>query len=404
MREDPQMWATLTNFGNIPQMKKYLSKRAKNDHRNSTSKLKEIALTGKLRERKYNSFSSSNNLQDGAPRKEYPMEHTRAESVTSSTNHQAVRKQFEIRVKRAKEESESLRAYSLSMFENSLGAEQYQSVPPTPRPVQGTRQSQINLRRMSAKSSNGRLETCTESKQMDGCHTPINNGPTESGSLLYNQKGKLMNSIRLRPQSETISMFNHRKGSIVAPTIQQTLNKSNGCYRVQSANESELSRSVSGSCSSISELRLVPVSVAAENGHTGQNRNNSYKKSEDLHMDGPSETPSLSTVSNLCDDVFDSIYVDRIEPPAPITYSDDFLKRNMPPPTVHYYSLEYESESEASVEDKPPEPVVEKPPTPPPEEPKKGKGSAKGGRGSAKSGRGGSAKGKGSAKGSAKVR
>ncbi|XP_069126058.1 uncharacterized protein [Argopecten irradians] len=352
MLDQPQRWANLTNFGNIPNMKEALLSKQQSDRRILNMKLKQRALTGKPQNKRFSPSAST--LQGREPRR-YPMEYSREDSTRVGRQHQTLRKQLEQRVHNARIDSGSLRQYSLGLFDSV---------------VQNVNKNDINIKpKQPAKNpsvSNISDKEKENEKKVIRPQTAVHNGPSHDGSLLYNKRGKVLNSIRLRPQSEPIGRYNHEKGKLVPPEIQRTLCQSNNEFRVLTSSMSIHPLSPRSTSSSISEFKLVPL-----NGNGSVSEMSSV---HDFNTDGAVRV-DLNSENGF-------VEVDELETSqtsSQISNNLAFRTRNMPSGTVHFYSLEYESSIEESIPDAPP-PAEVKPPPPPPEEPKtkgkKGKGRA----------------------------
>ncbi|XP_021340362.1 uncharacterized protein LOC110441514 isoform X2 [Mizuhopecten yessoensis] len=342
MLDQPQRWATLTNFGNIPSMKEALLSRQQSDRRILNMKLKQRALTGKPQNKRF--VSSASTFQGREPRR-YPMEFSRDDSTRAGKQHQALRKQLEQRVHSAKIDSGSLRQYSLHLFDsvvqnfNKNDSNNKQKQKPKKQPC------------MSNKNDDEEKE-----KKIIRPQTAVHNGPSHDGSLLYNKRGKVLNSIRLRPQSEPVCRYNHEKGKIVPPEIQRTLCQSNSEFRVLTTPMSVHPPSPRSRSSSISDFKLVPLN--------GTGSVSEISSIHDFNTDGAVRV-ELNSENGF--DEIDELETSRTS--SQISNDIAFRTRNMPSGTVHFYSLEYESSVEESIPDVPTLAEV-KPPPPPPEEPK----------------------------------
>ncbi|XP_060085949.1 uncharacterized protein LOC132565326 [Ylistrum balloti] len=337
MLDQPQRWANLTNFGNIPSMKEALMSKQQSDRRLLNMKLKQRALTGKPQNKRF--VSSASTSQGREPRR-YPMEYSREDSTRAGKQHQALRKQLEQRVHNARIDSGSLRQYSLGLFDSV---------------VQNLNKNDSNYK---PKQQTSTLYHANEEKDKKPIRpqTAGHNGPSYDGSLLYNKRGKVLNSIRLRPQSEPVGRYNHVKGKIVPPEIQKTLCQSNNEFRVLTSPMPIHPPSPRSRSSSISDFKLVPLN--------GTGSISEISSVHDFNTDGAVRV-ELNSENGFVE--LDELETSRTS--SQISNDIAFRTRNMPSGTVHFYSLEYESSIEESIPDVPP-PAEVKPPPPPPEEPK----------------------------------
>ncbi|XP_033736616.1 uncharacterized protein LOC117324895 isoform X2 [Pecten maximus] len=341
MLDQTQRWATLTNFGNIPSMKEALMSKQQSDHRILNMKLKQRALTGKPQNKRFSSSVST--LQGREPRR-YPMEYSREDSTRAGKQHQTLRKQLEQRVYNARVDSGSLRHYSLGLFDSV---------------VQNLNKNDSNIKPKQLPTKQPYTYNVSEKekeRKVIRPQTAAHNGPSQDGSLLYNKRGKVLNSIRLRPQSEPVGRYNHEKGKIVPPEIQKTLCQSNNEFRVLTSPMSIHPPSPRSRSSSISDFKLVPLN--------GTGSISEMSSVHDFNTDGAVRV-DLNSENGFVE--VDELETSRTS--SQISNDLAFRTRNMPSGTVHFYSLEYESSVEESIPEASPSAEV-KPPPPPPEEPK----------------------------------
>lgn len=324
MPDETQIWTVPTHMGKAPP---YTS-----DNRFRSMQLKDRLLTGKSRQKKL-ILPSDCSFQKRNLTK-FPMEFNRTESKRNADGQHQVRKLTEERVRRAKSDSENLRLYSQKMFSNAVDVYTHHT-------EQRRVLSELPTRTMSA-----------------------HNGPTYNGSILYNKRSNMLNSIRLRPKSEPPTRFNHLKSQTIQPQIKQTLCRSNREYTVScvTPQNSKLERSNS-TISNRSEFMLIPNGSICSDGQTFE-----------LDM-GKSE---------IADSVFEDNENCSNTSSSTISLDPCFLKRNLPSSKIHFYSIEEDSSSESSVSttapDIPPPEETKKElvPDPPPEvRPKSGKGRPK---------------------------
>ncbi|XP_052065989.1 uncharacterized protein LOC127705681 isoform X1 [Mytilus californianus] len=320
MPDETEVWAVPAHIGTSPPYK--------SDMRFRNMKLNARLLGRKSRERKLmlpcDSPFQKRNLT------KYPMEYSHMESRKNADGQHIVRKITAEKVKKAQVDSENLRQYSLKMFDNAVDVY-------THRNDQRNVLSEIPSRIMSG-----------------------HNGPTHNGSVLYNKRSNIMNSIRLRSQSEIPTRFNHLKSQTIQPQIKQTLCRSNREYTVSCVSPKvQSARSVS-TISNNSEFRLIP---------------NGSMCSEELDWVKSEMNDSVFDDNENCSNTSSSVSMDP-----------SFLKRNLPSAKLHFYSIEEDSSSEEdlNVTDAVPteEPKKDLIPEPQPEtsRPKSGKGRPKSGR------------------------
>lgn len=327
MPDETQIWAAQSRVGT--------SAPYKSDSRFRNIRLNERLLTGKSRQRKL-ILPSDSPFQKRNLNK-FPMEYSRTQSKHNADGQHFIRILAEERVRKAKSESENLRQYSLKMFDNAVEVQ-------THHLDQRRVLSELPSRIMSA-----------------------HNGPTQNGSLLYNKRSNMLNSIRLRPKSEPPSRFNHLKSETVQPQIRQTLCRSNREFTVScvSTTKSQTSRSVS-TVSNKSEFMLIPNGSVCSDG---QNLDSDMGKSE------------------INDSVFDD-NDNYSNSSSSVSMDPSFLKRNLPSAEIHFYSIEEDSASESSVISAAPEVLQQEEPKkeqvtealPETSRPKSGKGRPKSGR------------------------
>lgn len=297
------------------------------DTRVRNMKLSERLLCRKSRDRKLmlpcDSPFQKRNLT------KFPMEHNRTEAKQKADKQHLTRKLTEDKVRKAKIDSESMRQYSLKMFDNAV--EVFAS--------KTDNRHELHLRLKSA-----------------------HNGPTHDGSVLYNKRSSVLNSIRLRPKSEPPTRFNHLKSEVIQPQIRQTLCRSNREYTVSPTKLQPSScRSVS-MMSNRSDFMLIPNGSLSSDDEFGRSElNDSVFEENDNTC---SSNASSSVAMDPC-----------------------FLKRNLPSAEIHFYSIEEDSCSEDSVSKTPEAPQPEEvkkdklpEPQPEPSRPKSGKGRPKSGR------------------------
>lgn len=265
----------------------------------------------------------------------FPMEHNRSESKQKAESQHLVRKFTEDKVRKAKQDSESMRQYGLKMFDNAVEMH-------------------------TIKNDHSRVKSDIPSRLMSA-----HNGPTHDGSVLYNKRSSVLNSIRLRPKSEPPTRFNHLKSETVQPQIKQTLCRSNMNYTVSCVTQTKAqpARSIS-TMSYRSDLRLIPNGSLSSDDEFGRSELNDSVFEENENT--CSSNASSSVPMDPC-----------------------FLKRNLPSAEIHFYSIEEDSCSEDSVNlsktPEVPQPEEAKKdqlpePQPEPSRPKSGKGRPKSGR------------------------
>lgn len=314
MDSDSFRWAVFTNkTGQGPANLK--------DLRISTMKLQQRALTGKAQERR-------KTVSDGPLQKrtlsKYPMQHTREDSVKMAQSQQCVRSHLERRVKQARIDSENLRDYSQKMFDSVIQAKNQNSA---------IRPSTAMVPDYVSKYQNGTT------------------GPSRSGSIMYNVRSQILNSIRLRPNSEPPLKFKHERSTEIRTEIRNTLSQSNSDFRVLTP----MSSTARSTASSSSEYVLVPL------------------------------TGNLSEFSSIPDlddsNTQDSVFSDCDSKSSTIRSEYTYTRPHCDQSAIRFYSLEEES-SISSVDSKKDElalpPTVEEPkpeplPTEPDKRPKSGK-------------------------------
>lgn len=279
------------------------SPNSRSDSRIRSMKLSERSLSRKVRERKL-IVPSDSPFQKRTLTK-FPMEYNRTESKRNADGQHFVRKLTEDKVRKAKIDSEQMRQYSLKMFDNAV----------------------------EIHDQNAKIEVPLRMKS-------AHNGPTHSGSVLYNKRSCVMNSIRLRPKSEPPARFNHLKSQTIQPQIKQTLCKSNRDYTVSCVSPTKLqsARSIS-TLSTRSDFMLIP---------------NGSLSSEDMDY----------VKSDLNDSVFED--QENCSNTSTIVPMDPaFRKRNLPSAKIHFYSIEEDSDTD-DIEN-----VAKSPEVPQTDEPKK---------------------------------
>ncbi|PVD23237.1 hypothetical protein C0Q70_16500 [Pomacea canaliculata] len=124
-----------------------------------------------------------------------------------------------------REESESLRDYGRCRFQTAV-----ESSPVQDRRGPGPLSDDTRRRRPVTVSG---YPSCPVTSR------PPTNGPTRDGSVLYRTTPLVLSSIRTRPRSESVSRFNHLRGTTeIHPSIQQALMQSNCEYRLVTSSTS----------------------------------------------------------------------------------------------------------------------------------------------------------------------
>jgi len=378
MLDQPQRWATMTNFATFNNnMKEYfITGKTPSDVKKVNAQIRQKALLLKLQEKELNTCSGSS-LQSRQMKK-FPMDHSREETIQTLRYKKKDRRETLTTVEKARVDSTSLRMHSLKMFDELVFGKDKS---PKPHPSQNCQALPKGNMTPNSKQTCGPVRPQTAT---------CNNGPSQENHL-YNRRGKVLNSIRLRPKSEPPVRFNHEKGKIMPGEIQRTLCQSNNDFRVQVTTPTPYSvgtrpSSFYSSSSTVSDFILVPVSESlSEQSCILETVNDSS-----LKLDSCVENVFYENGHTVLHEEDDDTPRSRA---SSSKYVSDkaFRMRNVVTGPVHYYSLEYESSSEGSVngnpdENKPP-PVEEPPPPSPPEEPRpksgrkgkaiKGKGKAK---------------------------
>ncbi|XP_062622181.1 serine/arginine repetitive matrix protein 1-like [Saccostrea cucullata] len=308
MESDSLRWAVLTN--NAAHGPSNLR-----DLRITTMKLQQRALTGKAQEKR--KPNSDTPLQKRTLNN-YPMQHTKEDSVKMAQSQQYIRKHLERRVKQARIDSGNLRDYSHKMFDTVIQAKKQNSA---------IRPSTAVVPDNVPKYQNGTT------------------GPSRSGSIVYNARSKILNSIRLRPNSEPPLKFKHERSTEIRSEIRRTLSQSNSDFRVITP----MASSARSTASSTSDYYLVPL-----NGNLSE----------------------FSSIPDLDDSTTqESVFSDCDSKSSTIKSGYTYTRPHCDQSKIRFYSLEEES-SISSVDSKkedpvPPPPVEEPKPEPPPPEPEK---------------------------------
>lgn len=311
------------------------------DLRITAMRLQQRALTGKAQDRR--KPNSSETSVQKRTLSNYPMQHTREETMKMAQSHHNIRKHLERRVKQARIDSGNLRDYSHKMFDSVIQANKQNSAI---RPRTAVVPDQM------PKYQNG------------------STGPSRSGSIIYNVRGQVLNSIRLRPNSEPPLRFKHERSTDIRTEIRQTLSQSNSDFRVVTPPTSRSTVSLS------SEYLLVPM-----NGNLSEF----------------SSIPDLDDSTTL-----DSVFSDSESKSSTVKSENTYTRPHCDAAAIRFYSLEEES-SVSSVDSKkedavPPPPVEEPKPEPPPPEPEKRPKSGKRPKSTGSRGKSPKGKGKGSKK------
>lgn len=196
------------------------------DLRITAMKLQQRALTGKAQDRRKGHHSDT--TVQKRTLSSYPMQHTKEESMKMAQSHQHLRTHLDRRVKQARIDSGNLRDYSQKMFDSVIQAKK-QNLPIRP--------STAIVPDHLPKYQNG------------------STGPSRSGSIMYNARSQMLNSIRLRPNSEPPLKFKHERSTEIRTEIRKTLSQSNSDFRVVTP----LTSTARSSTSSTSEYRLIPM-------------------------------------------------------------------------------------------------------------------------------------------------
>lgn len=291
------------------------------DLRITAMKLQQRALTGKAQDRRKGHYSDT--TVQKRTLSSYPMQHTKEESMKMAQSHQHLRTHLDRRVKQARIDSGNLRDYSQKMFDSVIQAKK-QNLPIRP-------------------------STAIVPDHLPKYHNG-STGPSRSGSIMYNARSQMLNSIRLRPNSEPPLKFKHERSTEIRTEIRKTLSQSNSDFRVVTP----LTSTARSSTSSTSEYRLIPM-----NGNLSE----------------------FSSIPDLDDSTAqDSVFSDCESKSSTVKSEFTYTRPHCDASAIRFYSLEEES-SISSVDSKkeesaPPPPVEEPKPDPPPEpekRPKSGK-------------------------------
>ncbi|KAK3090017.1 hypothetical protein FSP39_008547 [Pinctada imbricata] len=249
MLEEPPRWATLTQMGHHGL--------GGFDARMTTMKLKQRALTGKPQNKRGTTPTpiQKRNLD------KYPMDRSKDEVLKITSAHGYIRKELEKRVKQARIDSGHLRQYSQRMFDDVVcNTEPINNKEPPSRETS-------NCRPISAAVS-----TTSSKKEPPTLDRPLTGttGPSSTGEM-YSKRSKLLNCIRLRPNSEPPMRYNHERSKVIQPEIQKAIHQSNNDFRVVMPASSM--SSAGSTVSSVSEYRLVPLNSFSSQYSSVQNLN-----------------------------------------------------------------------------------------------------------------------------------
>ena len=177
----------------------------------------------------------------------FPMQYSHSDIHSRLSAHRAKQAQQKLHAQRAAHASANLRNYGKQLFNDTLSKN-------------GSLSSCGSDSSLSRNSSSSLPNIAFTDKKVEPAYSQCTHtGPSRHGSVLYNRKSSLLNSIRLRANSEPPAMTPGRAQS--TGQIAVTLKNSNVVYRVVSNGRSLCSRGSVYSCPPVAytEFALVPA-------------------------------------------------------------------------------------------------------------------------------------------------
>ena len=312
-------------------------RRMTSNYQEATMKLRERVLSQNRRTYRNKSFRGAPPFQN-RNLDNYPMTYGREDAVRSASGHRQEKRLKQANISKTKLDSETLKDYSKQMFDVAVKTVGQNGINVNDNHRNNSRMASESIQISTRSTASSRLSMrCNTSTSFSDCRR--NNGPSREGSIIYNTRQQLLNSIRIRSHSEPVILFNHEKNKSKA-ALKEAINEKNLNYTVRPSRSSLYSRagSVAGStfggstCSS-SDFVLVPL-------------NDNYidkKYSSDLCFSDLND--SLETDKDTFDEDSDLNSVFR---------SPSQTKSRMLPPSATYgirlFSLEEDSASESEEE------------------------------------------------------
>ena len=234
----------------------------------TTMKLRERVISGKNNPHK-NIKSSSKSAPPFQKRNpdNYPMPHSREDVLRSAKGRKTEKLLREKRNASTGAYSGNMRDYSKQMFEFAVLTANQNCTPDVnkgvkrqivKRPLKITKQNQDPNQNNGHTAKWAKAREQQEHKTEDSNRT---NGPTPEGSILYNRRQKILNSIRIRPKSECDGQYHHDR-SASKLSLYDTMMEKNQHYKVLNLNEAFHPGTPCGRSTSCStDVLLVPVNA-----------------------------------------------------------------------------------------------------------------------------------------------
>ena len=159
----------------------------------------------------------------------FPMKYSFADTSNHQHNQRIERARTQVAIQRALNSSNNLSNYTKRLFDDALLKVQSTSLSSS-QTSSGSSSAQSSKSMGTSSSSLPSINGREPRKKRAYISMPQHSGPTPYGSVLYNKKPHLMNSIRMRSNSEP-PMFEHIK-TVPSPNIKMKLQRSNSLYKV----------------------------------------------------------------------------------------------------------------------------------------------------------------------------
>ena len=286
------------------------------------------------------------------------MPHGRDDAIRSAHGQRSQRRATTARLTRVRAESGSMSDYCKHMFDFSVH---------TAGQDNSTVQSGETPRKMVQRS---RSEAGYSARST--CSSLRTNGPTPDGSILHNQKQRVLTDIRVRSQNDYNT---HRASS--RNSVQDTINEKNRQYRVRSVMKYDSQRGLANGThmsTNGSEMLFIPMSQQTDTNLVYRHLPDSTRLESVPSVSDYMESESIATHDPFDDQDVRSIAIsDDFRPTNHSSRPNSCLStRTMLPPTtacsIRLVSLDEESPPETEDEEEP-EAVEEKKPEPPPPQP-----------------------------------
>lgn len=219
----------------------------------TTMHVRKLALSDKRQSRRHFRYTKSAPPFQNRNLENFPMPHGREDAIRSAQGQRSHRCANTAQVTRARVDSGSMKDYCKQMFDFTIhnASRNHHTIPSK---VREKTKPEIRSRAEAGGSARSNISA------------RLTNGPTPDGSILHNQKQKVLNDIRIRSFKDYEKQRSSSRNSLQEKSLQNTIREKNRNYRVCSVT-CDSRRHSSNVCSTPtngSDMVFIPVTAFSD--------------------------------------------------------------------------------------------------------------------------------------------